>query len=545
MSRTVAGRSVTNPWETAQARDRKTVAGGRIVRLLGGLVRGVPTLLVLALLGGLVAYGHHTGWKLPKFSSLAGTAAAVRDDWCEEHAVPESKCVECNPDLMPKGSDYGWCPEHGVHNCTLHHPHVAQLKETPVVPESDFARAARALALRDRPENNAACAFYRKRIQFASVEAVQQAGIDVELVDRKPASEWVAGSGEITYDETRRANLASRVPGTVFRVEKNVGDAVREGDVLALIDAADIGRAKTELVQALAQEALARQALDRLKGLTSVVAGRQVEEAEAEHTTARARVLGAQQSLSNLGVPVELPPLRDLSEREVVERLRFLGLPEALVSELRPHTQTANLIPVRAPMDGVIIARNVVAGEVVDASRPLFEVADTGRMWLTLAVSPEEAALVALGQPVRFRPDGRGEVAGTVNWISTAADKQTRMVAVRADLPNPDGRLRDETFGAGRIVLRQEQDAIVVPEGAVHSEGCCQVVFVRDKGYFESPESPKVFHVRTVRTGAKEDGSVEILAGVLPGEVVATAGSDVLRAQLLKNSLGEGCTCGQ
>ena len=193
-------------------------------------------------------------------------------------------------------------------------------------------------------------------------------------------------------------------------------------------------------------------------------------------------------------------------------------------------------------MDGIIVARQVVAGEVVDASRVLFQLADTSRMWLTLNVSVEDAGKLALGQPVRFRPDGsRDEVSGKLVWISTTADQQTRMVTVRAELPNPKGQLRNETFGAGRIILREEQEAIVVPNEAIHWEGCCHVVFVRDKGYFDSPDSPKVFHVRTVRLGARSEKFTEIVAGVLPGEVVATKGSDVLRAELLKNSLGEGC----
>ena len=194
-------------------------------------------------------------------------------------------------------------------------------------------------------------------------------------------------------------------------------------------------------------------------------------------------------------------------------------------------------------MDGIVVARRVVAGEQVDASRVLFQLADTSRMWLTLNVSVEDAGRLALGQPVRFRPDGsREEVSGKLVWISTTADQQTRMVTVRAELPNPNGQLRNETFGAGRIVLREEQEAVVVPNEAIHWEGCCNIVFVRDKGYFDK-DSPKVFHVRTVRPGAKNEKATEIIAGVLPGEVVATKGSDALRAELLKNNLGEGCGC--
>lgn len=511
------------------------------------LQHAIPTVAVVGALIGLGVWGHSSDWTLPKFSALVGNEATKVADWCEEHAVPESKCVECNPDLMPKEPDYGWCTEHGVHNCPLHHPDVAQAKEPPVVTEADFARAARALAIRNRATNNSACKFYQQRIQFASLDAVGQAGVDVELVERASINEHVVGNGEITYDQTRVGNISSRAPGSIWFVAKNVGDKVRAGEVLAVVDAQAIGQAKGELIDALVQEALQRKTVERLRGLgQGVVAGRQVLEAEAGYETAAVRVLRAQQTLANLGLDVDIDELRNLSHEEQAESLRLLGLSEALESAAGTPVTTANLLPIRSPMDGVVVERNVVAGEVVDSAAVLLKIADTSRMWLTLNVPLEEAELLSLGQPVHFRPDGSDrEVLGKLSWISTATDRQTRMLEVRAELPNADGSLRDETFGAGEIILRDEPEAIVVPNDAVHWEGCCHVVFVRNKHYFDSPDSPKVFHVRSVRLGAKNDKYTEVIAGVLPGEVVATSGSDVLRAQLLKNSLGEGCTCGQ
>ena len=524
----------------------ETANEDRRLRGLARLGRHIPTVTLMAVLVGLGIYGHHSDWKLPKFSALTGNGTAARDDWCEEHGVPESQCVECNPDLLPRGKDYGWCKEHGVHNCPLCHPEVAQLKQRPLVADADRQRAARALAAAPRPENNAVCKNFRRRIQFTSLEAVKKAGVDVGLVDRQPIVESVAVNGQINYDQTRFASLSSRLPGTVWRVEKNIGDQVRAGEVLALVDAAEVGRAKTELIQALSQEDLQRKAIKRLESLTEIVPGRQVQEAQAGFVQTRARLLSAQQALGNLGLPVNVEQLRALPEEKLAERLRLLGLPEPMAEHLGSDETTSNLLPVKAPMNGVVVARQVVAGEVVDASRVLFQVADTSRMWLTLNVSVEDASKLALSQPVRFRPDGsREEANGKLVWISTTADPQTRMVTVRAELPNANVQLRNETFGAGRIVLREEQEAIVVPNEALHWEGCCHVVFVRDKGFFDKPDSPKVFHIRTVRLGAKGEKATEIIAGILPGEVVATKGSDVLRAELLKNNLGEGCTCGK
>lgn len=507
-------------------------------------LRQLPSVLVMAGLGGLGVFGHYSGWTLPKVGALAGGAPMGEEDWCEEHSVAESQCVECHPELLPPGEDFGWCKAHGIANCPLEHPQVAQLKAPPAVSEADRQRAARALAVAPRPENNPICKNYRRRVQFASLGAMQKAGVAVAVAERLPIVETLPVHAEVRYDQTRLASVASRLGGTVWRVEKNLGDSVEAGQLLALVDAPEVGRAKAELLQALAQTDLARQALERVQRLAAegIVPGRQLQAAQAESLQARARLLSAQQTLANLGLPVPLEALRGRSEAEQMERVARLGLAEREWQRLGAFRPPATLLPLRAPVGGVIVARQGVAGELVDPSRVLFQLADIQRMWLMLNVPVEEASRLAVGQRVRYRPEGFAEwVEGKVTWISTTADPQTRMVLARAELPNPQGRLRNDTFGRAEIILRQEPEAIVVPREAIQWEGCCNVVFVRDRRFFDAPESPKVFHVRPVRVGASSGPLVEVAAGLLPGEIVAAKGSEVLRGELLKNALGEGC----
>ena len=197
------------------------------------------------------------------------------------------------------------------------------------------------------------------------------------------------------------------------------------------------------------------------------------------------------------------------------------------------------------PLDGIVVARHIVPGEVVDTNTTLLGVADVQQMWLMLDVRQEGAKYLSLDQPVLFQQgddDDTPEIKGSLAWISTEAGDQTRTVKVRVNLPNKDGRLRGNTFGTGRIVLRQEPRAVVVPCEAVHWDGDCSVVFVRDKNFLLDG-SPKFFHIRTVRLGVKDGDTTEIIAGVLPGEVIASRNSVVLEAQLLKSKLGAGCGC--
>src|SRR5687767_12450067 len=90
-----------------------------------GWLQYLPTALVLLLLAGVAIYGHYSGWTLPKFSELIGRGRADADDWCAEHSVPESICVECNPKQYPPPARFGWCSAHEIHECPLDHPAVA------------------------------------------------------------------------------------------------------------------------------------------------------------------------------------------------------------------------------------------------------------------------------------------------------------------------------------------------------------------------------------------------------------------------------------
>lgn len=565
-------------------------------RLREVLVRHGSTVLVLAALAGVAWWGHHTGWKfarpvekaaaedwceahgVPDSKCLAcnpelGGANAA--DWCKEHGVPESKCTECHPELLTTGTAADWCREHGVpeSQCPQCHPEIAVIGEAP--PSESGATVVPAPTAAPDPTK---CQTHQARIQFASPEAVRKAGVRVEAVEERPMAAHVTAPGEIRYDETRVARLAPRAAGTLVRVEKTIGQDVKRGDVLALVDAVEVGRARSALLEALAQVDVKAAAIERVRASVKqseqIVAVRtralervqgsakegfrsqadvqeaegavaeaeaetlkvklELQEAEASLRESRLRLATAHQDLANLGIPIRADDLEKLPPHEIHEQVMRAGIPDEVVHELDESQSTANLVPVVAPLDGVIVAADAIAGEVIDTSKQLFVVADVRRMWLVLDIRQEDVSRLAVGQSVTFRPDGDGgdAVSGKVIWISTAADVRTRTVKVRADVANEGGRLRANTFGTGRIVVRESPKAIAVPSAAVQWEGCCHVVFVR--------LTEEIFQTRKVQIGARQPPFTEVTAGVLPGELVATTGSHVLKSDLLKSKLGAG-----
>jgi cobalt-zinc-cadmium efflux system membrane fusion protein len=436
----------------------------------------VPTALVVLALAGVAFWGHHTDW------SFAVRHRAVKE---QGHGRGE----------------------------------LAQVRSEPA--GKDSAEALPGLGR-------------RVRIEFESADAVERAGIDIAPAWQAAMTEAVTAGGEIRFDPDRVARLSARAPGSAWRVARTVGDPVKAGDLLALIDAAEVGRAKAELQQALVQARLKQTALTNIAAAGTAIPERQRREAQAAAREAEVRLHSAEQALANLGLPVRADDYQALSLQEVVRRMRLLGLQQSEAAGLGPTVTTANLLPVRAPFEGVVLRADVVAGEVVEPGKVLFVVVDPSRLWLTLHVGPQDARRVAIGQTVKFRPDGQSdEFEGRLNWIGTAADETTRTVPVRAELANGAGLLRASTLGQGRIVLRTEPNAVVVPHEAVQSFRGSPVVFVRDPTFLE-PGGTKAFHARPVRTGARDAQNMEILAGLRPGETVATKGSGLLLNELLR-----------
>ncbi|OWK35114.1 putative Co/Zn/Cd efflux system membrane fusion protein [Fimbriiglobus ruber] len=391
----------------------------------------------------------------------------------------------------------------------------------------DWLRVRTALAVRPRSVGDTPCLARTVQVCFPTAEDAEKIGIEVVPVGRGGVVEAIPAAGVIDFDVARTTRLPARARGTVRAVFKGLGDRVRPGDVLALVDAADVGKAKAELLQALVQLRLRSRMKNNLAGVEGVVSGQRQREAAAAVTDAEVRVRTAEQALVNLGLPARADALKELDTGEAMKRLRFLGLPDGITTAVE-STGSANLLPVVATTSGTILAASAVAGEITDPTRPLFTVTDTGVADVTLFLSPADVPLVRLGMPVHFTPDGLTDTfVGTLAWIGTAADERSRRVPIRGEFDNADGRLRDSALGCGKVVLRTEPFAVLVPADAVRTEGDCQYVFVRDPG------ETVAYSARPVLLGAADGhGSVEVITGVRPGEFVVTKGSTFLGGEL-------------
>jgi cobalt-zinc-cadmium efflux system membrane fusion protein len=366
-------------------------------------------------------------------------------------------------------------------------------------------------------------------IHFHSKEDIERSGIEVVPVEARPMVSEVLANGVVRYDDRRVAQLSARVSGVVWKVERHLGDHVRHGDILMVVESSDVGRLKAEFLNALVAHEARREQLMILEEVKGAVMGRQLREAKSATREAANHLMIAEQALVNLGLEVSANDFAPLADDARAARIRTLGLPPDVLKGIDIDRVTSNLVPLRAPFDGVVIGREAVVGEVVEPGRHIFEVADVSRMWVVLSVSKEDAAKVAIGQPVRFQPDGSDiECTSRVSWISTEVDAETRTLEVRAEVSGNDAaRLRANTYGAGRIEVARLGRAMVVPQRCVQWDGSQWVVFV--------PTGESSFAPHVVDPGLKSAVHVEIRGAFesAPPTLVVGEGSHLLKSKIL------------
>ncbi|MHB8798620.1 MAG: efflux RND transporter periplasmic adaptor subunit [Thermoanaerobaculia bacterium] len=349
-----------------------------------------------------------------------------------------------------------------------------------------------------------------KSVSLAGIEVVEAKGVTRAATFDAPAV--------LALDETRTARIGSLVEGDVVRILSEVGSRVGKGAVLAELNSRVVHDAWADYRKAIADRrrretelAWATQAAERAGRLHEQKALSLQERQRAETDQVAAR-----EELDQTKTEV----------RRAEEALEHLGV----TNKEDPTGETGESVPVRAPLAGVVLEKNVTAGTTVTPGTLLFVVSDLTGLWAMAEVDETRIPLVAAGRPAKVHvaawPDR--DFDAQVTFVGDAVNPKTRRVTVRCQVPNPDGLLKPEMYARVALGESAPRPMVVVPEAAIQEMDGKPYVFVAgEKGRFEK---------REVALGASSEGLVEIRSGVASGEKVATTGSFLLKSQLLSAS---------
>ena len=291
--------------------------------------------------------------------------------------------------------------------------------------------------------------------------------------------------------------LRPEVSGRVVKLDFIDGQRVRRGQLLVQLDDT---LQRAQLQQAQAQFAIARTNLERSRELQGQ---NFVSQSAVDQNTAALEVAAAQVALA--------------------------------------QAQVARLV-VRAPFDGVAGIRSVNIGDYLKDGADIVNLEDRSRMWVDFRLPERFVGPVKPGLPVQIALDampGRS-YAGKVEALDAQVDANGRSLLVRARIDNPDASLTSGMFARARIVFAVRERAVMVPEEALVPQGGKQyVIKVVDAPAGSATAASqagraggsKVSQRIEARIGVRQAGKVEILEGLVPGDVVITAGqSRVMRA---------------
>jgi cobalt-zinc-cadmium efflux system membrane fusion protein len=340
-----------------------------------------------------------------------------------------------------------------------------------------------------------------------SPEAIERAGIVAAAVTSGASDVSIRVPGVVQANGYKQVLVSPLVAGRVTRVQAELGQRVRRGQLLATIYGPDAADAQAKLLAARAGLDAHDRELRRTEQLVGIGAAsrQELERLHAEHAAKVAEVESARARLDVIGGGT--------------------GQEEGSPS---PGAAPSNTVDVRAPIDGTVVERNANAGLNVEVGTPIFTIADLSTVWIVGELYEQDFARVRLGATALVTIPGSPEPRrGLVSYIDPQVSITTRTGKLRIELPNPGQRMRlgmyvDLQLGAAGA--RAGGAGVTVPTSAVQTIGDQAVVYVK-------ADAPGQFTERAVTLGAATGQQVQVTAGLSPGESVVVAGSFFLRAE--------------
>jgi membrane fusion protein, heavy metal efflux system len=370
-------------------------------------------------------------------------------------------------------------------------------------------------------------------------EAFRLSGIRIAGVTATTVPVYFQAPGEVQIAEDRIAHVTPPIAGVVREVEKGVGDRASKGSPLCSIESAELGDARSSYVLAHAETDIAERNYDRLKALFEKGLRTQNEllSAEAELTRARLKLDATNAKLRAVGAGTQ----------EIQDLLKAGA------------NAVSNRYPVRSPITGSVLQRNVTVGQNVATSDQMFLVADLSEVWVQAVAHEQDLPSLKQGMRTIVRVPTMPDVSvtGKLTYIAQQVDEKSRTVSLRIVARNPspkasfnqDFLLRPGLFTNIEIETGHRKDALVIPFSAVQSDGSGEFVFVQSSTPTQAAtsglqpdkrsngESAVAFERRPVQLGVRYGQLVEVIKGLQIGERVAVENAYLLEGELEKSKM--------
>lgn len=341
-----------------------------------------------------------------------------------------------------------------------------------------------------------------------TADRVAAAKIEVASIGGGVLARRLTVPGTITPDSNRIARVAAKVVGTVAELNKQLGDTVAKGDLVAVLESREVAEAKSEYLAAQVNFDLQKTLFEREQSLFQ------------KNITAEQQFLRARTTFSEAQLRADLGR----------QKLSALSVSEKEIAGLSRQTLGLQRYEIRSPTAGRVVERLVDLGAPVGGegqAKELYVVADLSSVWIELSVPTGDLPAIKEGQRVSISTGTNGKASeGRIVFISPMLNQETRSARVIAAIDNKDLTWRPGSYVTAQVLIEEQPVDLRVPRSALQTIAGEQVVFVRTAEGFEK---------REVALGKGDEQAVEVVFGLDPGESIAVANSFVLKAELGKS----------
>jgi len=339
------------------------------------------------------------------------------------------------------------------------------------------------------------------RLDDAQVKA---ANIGMQIAGPGRIQAAASFQGELRFNEDRTAHVVPRLAGVAEAVPAALGETVSKGQVLAVIASTALSEQRSEWLTAQRRREAAQASYERESKLWQA------------RISAEQDFLQAQTALQEA----------DIALRNAQQKLAAVGAGDSVADGA-----ALNRLAIRAPFDGTVVEKHLALGEAVKEDASIFTVADLGTVWAEFAVAPKDLATVRVGQKAVVSSSAlAGQAEGVVSYVGALLGEQTRTARARVTLTNPRGAWRPGLFVTVAVLGDSQAVPIAINADAVQTMGNQTVVFKAVAGGFVATP---------VQLGRTDGSKVEVLAGLAPGDRVASSNSFVLKADLGKSAAAQ------
>jgi cobalt-zinc-cadmium efflux system membrane fusion protein len=326
----------------------------------------------------------------------------------------------------------------------------------------------------------------------------QRANIHLYTVEPAKFRKTTETTGAVDFDNDQATSVLAPFSGPVSRLLVSLGDRVKKGDPLAVVDSPDFAAAIGTYRKSLATARTDRRLADLERDLVQHhgVAEREEEQAETDATNAEADRDAALQALVSLKVDPQA--IKDMQEG-------------------RPTPYLGGMI--RSPIAGTVVEKLITPGELLQAgATPCFTVADLSRVWVMAQMFGSDLASVRLGDPAEVVTGiDSNNFAGIVDNISAVVDPDTRSVTVRVVVENPGDLLKKQMYVRVLIEAREESTGLLLPVSAVLRDN-------ENLPFVYGAKTDGSFARQHVTLGYRTGEQYDIAAGLQAGDRIVVEG---------------------